>query len=279
MVGRAVGQVCEAAGDEVIRYGRQELDITKVVNVRAVFESEMPDAVINCAAWTDVDSCELNPQKAQAANTLGPENLAIASSEIGAGFLTISTDYVFDGRKEGFYTQRDTPNPQSVYANTKLAGEILSRKAYARTVVVRTGFIFGVGGRNFLSTAVGRARRGESITAIIDAWGTPTYAKDLANQLRNLILLDHPGIYHIVNAGDGASYEEFIDLALSYAKLDSRAVARISEKDLRRPAARPRNSRLQCVLSPEVGLKPLPPWRDALLHFVDATSRAESAAS
>src|SRR5206468_6005187 len=134
--------------------------------VNAVIERERPQLVINCAAWTDVDGCELDPQHAQEANARGPELLASACRSINAQFITISTDYVFDGKKDGFYTQRDQPNPESVYARAKLEGERRAQQAWARTVVVRSGYIFGEGGRNFLSSIVDLARKGQHLKAI-----------------------------------------------------------------------------------------------------------------
>ncbi|HVQ37369.1 MAG TPA: NAD(P)-dependent oxidoreductase, partial [Pyrinomonadaceae bacterium] len=206
MVGQALNQYCESAGDEVFSYDHRALDIANAALVEAAVLGARPDAVINCAAWTDVDGCELDPARASAANADGPENLARASREVGARFVTISTDYVFDGQKEGFYTQRDDPNPQSVYAQSKLEGERRSQLAYARTIVVRTGFVFGPGGRNFLSRIFERAAEGGSIKAVGNAYGTPTYSRHLAPRLRELAQLDLPGVFHVVNAGDGVSF-------------------------------------------------------------------------
>ena len=174
-----------------------------------------PDAVINCAAWTNVDGCESDVERAFAVNARGPENLAVASRDANAVFVTISTDYVFDGTKEGFYTQEDEPNPQSVYGRAKLEGERRSTLAYERSIVVRTGYIFGRGGTNFLSTVMERALKGEQLKAITDTYGTPTSATDLAERLRQLAELDVPGIYHVVNSGPGVSFEEFTRKAIA----------------------------------------------------------------
>lgn len=268
MVGRAVTRDCLTNGDEVLSYDRQSLDIADLQDVLAAIEREQPDAVINCAAWTDVDGCESDPQRAYDVNALGPENLATACRKTDALLVTISTDYVFDGTKEGFYTQRDKPNPKSVYAVSKLEGERRAQLANARTVVVRTGFIFGQGGKNFLSTVVERARRGDALKAIGDAYGTPTYAPHLASRLRELAGRDIPGVYHVVNAGEGVSYVEFARAALELAGLPRKNVESITEASLNRPAARPTNSRLKCILSPAIGLAPLPFWEDALRDFV-----------
>lgn len=269
MVGRATHAHCRALGDRVWAFDRQALDVTDEEAVARRFDEIRPDAVINCAAWTDVDGCELDPERARRANAQAPETLARHCRRVGALLVTISTDYVFDGTKNGFYTQRDDPNPQSVYARVKLDGERRAMQACARTMVVRTGWIFGLGGKNFLSKIVELAERGERLKAIRDSWGTPTYADDLARRLRELVAVDLPGIYHVVNSGEGASYEQFAREALTLAGLDTQ-IASVSFADLQRPAARPQNSRLRCLLSEAIGLAPLPHWRDALARFVAA---------
>src|SRR5215212_8380882 len=154
MVGRALAEHCRASGDEVSAFDREGLDVTDERGTREAFSRMHPDTVINCAAWTDVDGCELDPQRAFLVNSQGVEVLATASRLAGAPFVTISTDYVFDGhRPEGFYTQRDDPHPASAYGAAKLEGERRAQMASARTSVVRTGWVFGPGGRNFLATA------------------------------------------------------------------------------------------------------------------------------
>jgi dTDP-4-dehydrorhamnose reductase len=267
LVGRALAKQCAAAGDELFAHDHKSLDITNHEAVSLAFERERPEAVINCAAWTDVDGCESNRELAYAANAQAVENLAASSRRVGAVFVTISTDYVFDGTKEGFYTQRDDPNPQSVYGKAKLEGERRAQAASARTIIVRSGWIFGMGGRNFLSTAIERALSGERLEAISDAYGTPTYAVDLAARLRRLAQLDLPGVYHVVNSGAGASSAEFARAALLAAGCETVEIETVRMGDLQRPAPRPRNSRLRCLLSEAVGLPALPDWKSALNAF------------
>jgi dTDP-4-dehydrorhamnose reductase len=267
MVGRAVVEHCTAQGDEVSPQDHRSLDIADEGAVSSLFERERPEVIINCAAWTDVDGCETDSVRAFEANARGPENLAASARRIRAGLVTISTDYVFDGTKDGFYTQRDDPNPTSVYAASKLEGERRAQSECARTIVVRTGLIFGIGGRNFLSRVIELAARNVHLKAISDAWGTPTYAADLARRLRQLAELDLPGIYHVVNAGDGASYEEFAREALAASGQEKAVIESVRMDSLDRPAPRPRNSRLRCLLSEAVGLERLPDWRLALKEF------------
>jgi len=277
LVGRAVVEHCTGASDQTIGLDHARLSIENQAEVNSNLDRERPDVVINCAAWTDVDACEADPERAQLINARGPEWLALACRRLGALFITISTDYVFDGEKSGFYTQRDQPNPRSVYAVSKLEGERRAQNAWARTIVVRTGYVFGSGGTNFLSLVLERARRGERFPAINDSFGTPTYAGDLAHQLRRLAEIDLPGVYHVVNAGEGASFEGFARRALETAGLDVDLVQSVSLDTLKRVAPRPRNSRLRCLFSPAIGLSPLPRWEESLHKFVAAGSPDVSA--
>lgn len=273
MVGRAVVAHCAAQGDDVFAHDHESLDIANPESVQQAVERARPDALINCAAWTDVDGCESNPERAYLVNAQAVELLAQHCRRAGALLVTISTDYVFDGKKEGFYTQRDDPTPESVYGQAKLEGERRAQISSARTVIVRTGWIFGAGGRNFLSTVIERARRGEPLKAISDAYGTPTFAVDLAARLRELAELDLPGVYHVVNSGRGASFEEFTHAALKAAGCEAARVESVSMDTLQRPAPRPRNSRLRCLLSEALGLQALPDWERALSLFAKQTSK------
>jgi dTDP-4-dehydrorhamnose reductase len=268
LVGRAVSEHCVKSGDEVLSYDRRNLDITERDAVRTTIVRDRPDVVINCAAWTDVDGCESDRDKAFAANAAGPENLAIACRERGCVFITISTDYVFDGKKAGFYTQQDEPNPESVYAESKLEGERCSSRSYSRSIIVRTGYIFGRGGSNFLSTVVERIQRGEKLRTITDAYGTPTYVKDLAERLRQLAHPDVSGIFHVVNSGPGINFEQFTRKAVALIGNRHAVVEPVSADALNRPAKRPHNSRLRCLRTETIGLPALRDWESALEELV-----------
>ena len=278
LVGRAVVEHCRAKGDSVLAYDHRGLDISDRDLVKQTLIRDQPDAVINCAAWTDVDGCETNRDRAFAANAAGPENLASVCREIDAALVTISTDYIFDGNKDDFYTQRDQPAPESIYGLSKLEGERRAQLAHARTIVVRSGFIFGPGGTNFLSTIIDRARRGEKLKAIGDVQGTPTYAPDLARRLRELAQRDLPGIYHVVNQSEGVSFEGFARAALDLSGYSATNLEAVEMSSLNRPAPRPRNSRLKCLLSPQIGLAELPFWRDSLQEFAALETHREAAA-
>lgn len=273
MVARAAIEYCRELGDEVSAYNRQDLDIADKTRVSEIFESERPEAVLNCAAYTDVDASETNVEQCYAANSLGVENLALASKNIDCAFVTISTDYVFGGEKSGFYTQRDTPNPLGVYAKSKLDGEIRARNAYARSIIVRSGWIFGKGGTNFLSVMHKLLAEGKTIKAISDSYGTPTFAGDLAKRLCELAALDLPTVYHVANSGAATTFEKFAEEVCRLKGYDPELIQSVSMTDLKRPAPRPVNSPLACLFSERFGLSPLPDWKNALSRFLETTEK------
>jgi dTDP-4-dehydrorhamnose reductase len=268
MVGHAAVAHCESRGDHVLAVTHRDLDIADKQATEAAITGSRPDVVINCAAWTDVDGCERDQARAFNVNAAGPENLALACRKASALLITISTDYVFSGDKDGFYTQRDDPDAVSVYGKSKIEGERRAVAACARTIVVRSGWIFGPYGKNFLSKVIELGARHERLTAIGDAYGTPTYALDLVKRLRQLAEVDIPGIYHVVNSGEGTSFEGFVRESFDLAGFDASRVSSVRMDSLDRPAPRPRNSRLRCLLSEAIGLPMLPLWSDALKDFV-----------
>jgi dTDP-4-dehydrorhamnose reductase len=269
MVARAAVALCRSAGDTVSALNRRDLNITNRAAVSALMKRGEFSAVINCAAYTDVDGAESDPEGCFAVNAVGVSNLASASADTGSSFVTISTDYVFDGEKDGFYTQDDAPNPLGFYARSKLEGERLAEAANPKSIIVRTGWIFGSGGTNFLSVMHKLLGAGKEITAISDSFGTPTYAVDLAGRLREFATMAEPGIYHVVNSGPGASYFEFAQAVCRKGGFDPELVRPVSDDDLKRPAPRPRNSRLACLCSEERRFDPLPDWEDAVERFLN----------
>jgi dTDP-4-dehydrorhamnose reductase len=268
MVARATTKYCRSINDTVTALTRQELDISNAEQVLESFSRTQPDAVINCAAYTDVDGAETNRELCYAVNATGVENLALAAKKFNSRFLTISTDYVFDGANAGFYTQRDTPNPLGIYGKSKLDGEIRTRNAYARSIIVRSGWIYGAGGTNFLSVMHELLGEGKKIKAIYDAFGTPTFANDLAKRLRELAELDMPCVFHVTNSGEGTSYEGFAQKVCEIKDFDKNLLDRVSNDTLKRPASRPKSSKMACLFSQKFGLSPLPDWEKALEEFL-----------
>lgn len=268
MVAKAAMEHCRELGDEVVGLTRQTLDIADAAAVTETFAREKFDGVINCAAYTNVDGAETNAEVCYRANSDGVENLAVAAKKINAAFVTISTDYVFDGASADFYTQRDTPNPISLYGKSKLDGEIRARNAYARSIVVRSGWIYGADGTNFLSVMHKLLADGKTIKAIGDSYGTPTFAGDLAKRLRELAELDLPGVYHVTNSGEGTSYEGFARKVAELKGYDQNQIEGVSVHDLNRPAPRPVSSKLACLFSQKFGLAPMRDWKPALADFL-----------
>ncbi len=268
MVARSTIAHCRILSDEVLPYTRQEMDIYNAAAVEEIFTRTRPDAVINCAAYTDVDGAETHGELCYAVNADGVENLAAASQKIGAAFVTISTDYVFDGEKDGFYTEDDAPNPLGVYGKAKLDGEIRARRVNPDSIVVRSGWIYGDGGTNFLSKVHLLLAEGKSIKAISDSYGTPTYAGDLAKRLRELASLNQPGTYHIANVGAGTSYAGFARQAARLGGYDQDLIEDISNDSLQRAAPRPRSSKLASVRIEKIKIAPLPDWEKALAEFL-----------
>jgi dTDP-4-dehydrorhamnose reductase len=261
MVARAAVRRCLAIGDTVFPMTRQRLDIADRDAVLKMLDEARPDAVLNCAAYTNVDGAESNEEAAYAANSTGVENLAVGCREVGSQFVTISTDYVFDGIKTGFYTEEDKPNPQSVYARSKLEGEQRAGAAYELSIIVRSGWIFGHGGTNFLSVMGKLLAEGKRVKAIGDSYGTPTYAEDLAIRLRELVGMDASGLYHVTNSGEGTSYLGFAEKVCEIGGFDKGLLEAVSFADLKRPAPRPVSSKLRSLY---LGNYPLPPWDDGL---------------
>lgn len=268
MVARAVARRCAGLGDEVTALSRQELNIADRDAVKKAIADHAPDAVINCAAFTDVDGAEANPDASRLANAVGPENLAIACRDSGAAFVTISTDYVFDGANAGYYFEDDTPNPRGVYAQTKFEGEQRVAAANPDAAIVRSGWIYGSGGTNFLSVMHRLLGEGKRIKAISDAFGTPTYADDLAARLREVAEIRYRGIVHVTNSGEGTSYLGFAEKVCEIGGFDRGLIETVSNDDLKRPAPRPKSSKLGSRRLEELGLKPLPDWADALERFI-----------
>lgn len=275
MVARALAEHCRELGDTVTALTRHDLDITDRDAVFRKFEEIKPDAVINCAAFTDVDAAESDIEKCYAVNAAGVENMALAATDLGIKFVTISTDYVFDGEKDGFYTEVDEAVPLGIYAKSKLEGEKLALAADQDAIVVRSGWIYGPGGRNFLSVMNALLKSGKAITAISDSLGTPTYAGDLSRSLRELAESDVKGIVHVANEGGGTTYFGFAQKICELGVYGD-LVTPVTNDSLKRPAPRPKNSRLATIRGNEAGLGKMPDWVDSLKRFIEKENAAKS---
>lgn len=271
------------ADDEVTAVTRDELDISDEAAVVATIRELAPDAVVNAAAWTDVDGCEADPDRAHEVNALGPWWLARACRDVGAVLVHVSTDYVFGGDApiDGSgapraWTEVDPTAPASVYGTTKLAGEELVRRTLPEHVIARTAWLAGAGGGNFVRTMLRVGRERGAATVVDDQVGSPTFTADLAPALRHLAVARRFGTYHLANAGQASWY----DLAAATFELASLAVdlAPQPSSALDRPAPRPAWSVLDTRHARLSGVRELPHWRDGLRRLLDELGELDGAA-
>jgi dTDP-4-dehydrorhamnose reductase len=243
-----------------------DIDITSLESVRRVLLTLKPGAIINAAAYTDVDGCESNRETAMGVNGIGVGNLSAVAAEIGARLVQISTDYVFDGSKGTPYLEEDQPNPLSEYGRSKLAGEINAGKV-ASHLIVRTQWLYGTHGKNFVETMLRLAGERDEVSVVDDQVGSPTWTVDLSLAVRALLEKGCSGTYHAANAGF-CTWNEFAQAIFAEAGLNIK-VHPISTRELGRPAPRPLYSTLDCAkLARDAGFR-LPPWRDALRKYLN----------
>jgi dTDP-4-dehydrorhamnose reductase len=250
----------------IIGFGRDELDVTDPEQCRNVIRSCNPDAVIHCAAYTKVDQAESEPDEAYRVNAEGARNAALAAELVGAKFVYISTDYVFDGKAKVPYRESDRPNPQSVYGKSKLAGEQFTKSLSSRYFIVRTSWVYGMYGSNFVKTMLKLAGERDSLKVVDDQIGSPTYTLDLAQFLLELVTTDHYGVFHASNTGV-CSWYEFAKAIFEERGLNVR-VEPCTTEEFPRPAPRPAYSVLDHGAIRAHGFRPLRSWREALGNFL-----------
>ncbi|MBQ3293266.1 dTDP-4-dehydrorhamnose reductase [Candidatus Saccharibacteria bacterium] len=251
------------------------LDITDAKKVSEVINEVNPDAIIHCAAWTNVDGAEdpANKDLVMAVNVEGTANLAQAAKDIDAKFMYISTDYVFDGQGEKPW-QPDDKNyaPLNMYGESKLKGELEVSEILDKYFIVRIAWVFGKNGKNFIKTMIKVGEGRDTIEVVSDQIGTPTYTYDLARLLVDMIETDKYGYYHATNEGGYISWAEFAEEIFKDADMDVKVVPVTTEeyeaKAGKTVAKRPFNSRLDKTKLVEAGFQPLPDWRDAVKRYI-----------
>lgn len=247
------------------------LDITDEAAVSCVFAAEKPDAVIHCAAWTAVDLAEDEDkqEKAYAVNANGTRYIAQACAKLGCKMLYISTDYVFDGQGEAPW-QPDCQEyaPLSVYGRSKLEGELAVRELVERFFIVRTAWVFGLNGKNFIKTMLSLSEKHDTLRVVNDQIGTPTYTLDLARLLVDMIATEQYGVYHATNEGGYLSWADFAQEIFRQAGCTTQVIPVTTAEYGLSKAARPYNSRLDKSKLQAAGFDPLPVWKDALRRYL-----------
>jgi dTDP-4-dehydrorhamnose reductase len=253
--------------DDVHATDFAELDISDRAAVATLVRALRPEWVINVAAFNDVDGAELAEGRAFAVNAVGPGNLAEAAADFGAGVVHISSDFVFDGTKGSPYTEDDRPNPLSVYARSKYEGDLRVLNSKASACVLRTAWLYGSHGKNFVKAILELAKLGKPLEVVADQVGSPTYTVDLADAIRRIIRTPARGLFHATNAGACSRFE--LAKAIVRGAVEVRP---ITSAEAGRRARRPANGALTSFRWAATGLPPLRPWQAALDEFLGGYS-------
>ena len=252
-------------GDRARGVTGRDMDITSPESAERVITALRPSVVVNCAAYTDVDGCESNREKAMRVNGEALANLARVTREIKAKLVQISTDYVFDGSKQTPYLESDQTSPVNIYAESKLLGEH-NTALNPDHLIVRTQWLYGLHGKNFVETMLRLAAEKDQLSVVDDQAGSPTWTVDLSRAIVSLIDKGCRGVYHVANSGF-CTWNGFTRAIFEEAGLDV-AVNAMTTRELNRPANRPSNSILGCeMLEQDAGVR-LQPWRDALCEYL-----------
>lgn len=253
---------------EVISWGKAELDVRQEQEVMEKLLNERPDVVVHAAAYTNVDRAEFEKESAYQVNALGALHLAQACAIVGAKLVYVSTDYVFDGTKRSPYKETDVPNPLNSYGQSKLLGEKFVAMTCMNHFIVRTSWLYGQKGTNFVTKVLEKARENPTLSIVDDQFGSPTYCLDLAIFIRELITTDRYGLYHASNQGVCSRYEFALHI------LQAAGMAHISLQPVPThafppaPAARPMYTAFAHKAMQSNGFEPMRDWRSALDFFL-----------
>ena len=266
--------LCDIFGQrhEVVATDVEEMDVTDYALVFQTLNEVRPGLVVHLAGMTDVDGCEKEPDLAYSVNALGTRNVALACQRLGATMVYVSTLAVFDGAKCEPYTEFDRPNPQSHYAKAKYQGEVLVKDFLDTYYVVRAGWLFGGGkqDKKFVGHIIELAKGRSELMVVDDKFGSPSYTKDLAAGIRELVETGQFGTYHMVNAGGPSSRYEIAQRILEYARIDSCRLIPCSSAHFPLAAPRPRMEAGRNYNLELMDLQLMRPWRDALKEYIEA---------
>lgn len=266
-LGRAVNVLMGKDSDtEIINTDVDDLDITRVDSVLDIVRSVKPDAIINCAAYTAVDASESDLDLAYKINAIGPRNLSIAATDIGARLMHISTDYVFDGEGKSPYREFDAVNPQGAYGKTKLEGERFVAQFADRFFIIRTAWLYG-DGKNFVKTMLNLAQSRDSVSVVADQFGTPTSASELAKAIDFLLFTDNYGLFHGTCEGS-CCWADFTEEIYRIKDIHTR-VNRITTDEYPTPAKRPAYSVLDNYMFRLTSDYKFADWHDAIREYLE----------
>ncbi|MGN0941860.1 MAG: dTDP-4-dehydrorhamnose reductase [Selenomonadaceae bacterium] len=255
---------------EAIGATRAEMPLDKPEKLRGFIKSVSPDVIIHCAAYTAVDKAEDEPELCETINARATSEIAKAAKEIGAKLIYISTDYVFPGDGERFYEVDDATAPKNVYGKSKLDGERAVREATNGHFIVRISWVFGINGKNFIRTMMNLSKTHKSLTVVDDQIGSPTYTRDLAPLLVDMVQTEKYGTYHATNEGV-CSWYELAKEVFRQSGADV-SVAPVPSTEYKTRAVRPHNSRLSKRSLDDAGFHRLPDWHDAVRRYLDELS-------
>lgn len=265
-LGKELVEVFSESGFDVYGFGRDKMDITNQEQVQDVINTIKPNIVLHSAAYTKVDLAESEPEQAFLINAYGTRNVAVVAEEVGAKFVYISTDYVFDGTSTEPYNEFSPTSPLGVYGKSKLAGEQFVRDFHSKFFIVRTSWVYGKHGANFVKTMLKLGEERKELSVVADQTGCPTYTLDLATSILELVATKKYGVYHISNSGS-CSWFEFAKAIFEKSNLDVKVLP-CTTADFPRPAARPTYSVFEHMSIRVNKIKPMRNWEEGLSSFL-----------
>jgi dTDP-4-dehydrorhamnose reductase len=269
MLGTDLVRILEEHSHKVFATDIEELDITQFDSVKKMVSDISPDVIVNCAAYTDVDKAEEEPEKAFLINSTGVRNLALVCKDLDIELCHISTDYVFDGTKEGPYAPDDLPNPINTYGKSKLAGEEHVQKICNKFYIVRTSWLYGKHGKNFVYTILDLAKKRKELRVVDDQIGSPTWTVTLAQAVAKIIQTQKYGIYHVTDKTEnGISWYQFACEIVRLSGLKTEAIP-VKTGEFSLLARRPLNSVLDQTRIKSVLNEVLPSWDESLKQFLE----------
>ena len=291
--GQLGSELVEVLSDDykVIAVDKEDFDISEFKAVTNFLTSSRPDVIIHCSAFTDVDACESEKEKAFKVNGIGTRNLAITATKLDSKFFYISTDYVFDGQKKGPYFEYDNTNPKSIYGLSKLLGENFVKEQLSKFFILRIGWLYGKNGKNFAKTMLDLAGNKKEIKVVGDQIGSPTWTLDIIRQIKKLMPTDFYGTYHCTSQGSCSWFDFAVEIfklmgykeknkddnLLTFENEDGKSfdLKKVTSQEFKTDARRPRNSVLDNYMLKIQDLDIMPHWKESLTTFINELKESE----